>query len=287
MNYSARLARQRGGVQVYEYPIDSHMPPVMLARVGQERLSEQGQIHNFPALWCDRATGVVYVVAMGATIGPGQVDSTDDGVVVFFDPAAFGDEGASPWLTWRSHPLLCLFLHEQHGGLLRLQVPTAGRSSFDATLESMKSELVARDEGYREAVLAHLTLLLTDLARLARDVVGKLRHGGEPLLAEVFKMIDRRYTEPLSLSDVARHVAVSPGYLTTLVRRRTGRTVLDWITERRMGEARRLLTDTRLSIGDVADRVGVPDAAYFTRLFHQAHGASPSNWRNQPAAAAG
>ncbi|MBS9535858.1 helix-turn-helix transcriptional regulator [Mycobacterium sp. M1] len=282
MNYAARMARQRGGVRVYEYPPDPHIPPVVVARVGHDTLSPRGQIHNFPALWFDHGTRAVYIVAMGATIDPGHVESTDDGVAVFFNSDALGDDGASPWLTWRSHPLLWLFLHERAGGLLRLELPEARRPAFKATLDSMKSELKTRAEGFREAVLAHLTLLLTDVARLAHHVGDTRRHHHEPLLDDVFKTIDRRYREPLSLAEVARDVAVSPGYLTTLVRNRTGRTVLEWITERRMGEARRLLTDTRLPIADVADQVGLPDPGYFTRVFRQAHGTSPSSWRSQP-----
>ncbi|MEB3034494.1 helix-turn-helix transcriptional regulator [[Mycobacterium] nativiensis] len=279
---TARLVRQRAGVKVYEYPIDPQTPPVVVARVGQERLSEQGQIHNFPALWCDRATGVVYVVAMGATVSPAGVESTEDGVAVFFDSTAVGADGASPWLTWQSHPLLRLFLHEQDGGLLRLEVPAADRASFFATLDALKSELANRREGYREAVSALLTLLLIFLTRAAGDRAGELRHGDEPLLAEVFATIDRRYNEPLSLREVAREVSVSAGHLTTVVRRRTGRTVLEWITQRRMGEARRLLIDTRLSITEIGERVGLPDAAYFTRQFRQEHGTSPSQWRKCP-----
>ncbi|MDQ2628794.1 MAG: AraC family transcriptional regulator [Actinomycetota bacterium] len=276
---TARLVRQRAGVKVYEYPIDPHMPPVVVATVGQKRLSEYGQIHNFPALWCDRATGIVYVVAMGATVGPGGVESTDDGIAVFFDPVAVGDDGEAPWLTWRSHPLLRVFLHEENGGLLRLVVPAEDRRSFIATLDAMKSELRNRREGYRQAVSALLTLLLIILNRVADTAAGELRHGDEPLLAEVFTKIDRRYAEPLSLREVAREVSVSAGHLTTVVRRRTGRTVLEWITQRRMGEARRLLTDTRLPITEIGQQVGLPDAAYFTRQFRQIHGTTPSKWR--------
>jgi AraC-like DNA-binding protein len=284
MMHSARLACLRGRVRVYEYPVDPSTPPVVLARVGHGVMSDHGQVHNFPALWYARATGVAYVVAMGALISPADVESTDDGIAVFFDPAALGEGGASPWLAWRAHPLLCLFLHERRGGLLRLEVPAERRASFEATVESMRSELAGRRPGHREATLAHLTLLLIDLARLADDVVGELRRSGEPLLAEVFATIDARYHEVLSLGDVAREVAVSPGYLTTMVRRRTGRTVQEWIADRRMGEARRLLTDTHLPIAEIAQRVGLPDPTYFTRLFRRTHKVSPRDWRKQPAA---
>ena len=139
-----------------------------------------------------------------------------------------------------------------------------------------------RQEGYRQAVLAHLTLLLIELARLARDVVADLRRSGEPLLADVFAVIDERHGEPLSLRDVAGEVGMTPGHLTTVVRRRTGRTVQDWIIERRMAEARSLLAETDLSVAEVARRVGVTDAGYFSRLFSRTHGASPRTWRASP-----
>jgi AraC family transcriptional activator of pobA len=67
-----------------------------------------------------------------------------------------------------------------------------------------------------------------------------------------------------------------------VVRRRTGRTVQDWIIERRMAEARSLLAETDLSVAEVARRVGVADAGYFSRLFSRTHGASPRRWRASP-----
>ncbi|EUA52605.1 helix-turn-helix domain protein [Mycobacterium xenopi 3993] len=47
--------------------------------------------------------------------------------------------------------------------------------------------------------------------------------------------------------------------MTTIVRRRTGRTVQEWIIERRMAEARSLLADTDLPVREVARRVGICD----------------------------
>jgi AraC-like DNA-binding protein len=99
------------------------------------------------------------------------------------------------------------------------------------------------------------------------------------MLAAVFDIIERRYGEPLSLREVARAVSMTPGHLTTVVRRRTGRTVQDWIAERRMAQARTLLADTDLPIAEIARRVGVPDSGYFTRRFRRSHGMAPRRWR--------
>jgi AraC-like DNA-binding protein len=78
---------------------------------------------------------------------------------------------------------------------------------------------------------------------------------------------------------VACAVSLSPGHLTTVVRRKTGRTVLQWISERRLAQARRLLVETDLSAEEVGHRVGYSDPTYFVRSFRRAHGTTPLGWR--------
>ena len=278
-----RLARLRGGVPVYEYRADSDTPPVSVMRA--DGIGQRGvHIHEFPIVWYVDTAGLVYVVAPGAAVDPARVLHQDSGVGVFFDPAALDGDGRSPWPSWRAHPLLFPFVHGQSSGLLQLKVPTARQRFWSAAIASIEHELAARQEGYRQAALAQLTLLLIDVARLAGDVVGDLRRSGEPLLAEVFAVIDRHRGDALSLRDVARELGMTPGHLTTVVRRRTGRTVQEWIIERRMAEARGLLADTRLPVGEIARRVGMSDPGYFSRLFRRAHGTSPREWRARSAA---
>jgi len=292
MTEATRVIRHRHGVPVHDYRTDQVTPPISLMRFDEHRTPGQGSphIHEFPALLYIQPAGVVYVVAAGQVVEPATMHEFEattmpdfEGAVgVFFDPATLGDAGRAPWPAWRAHPLLFPFLHQHSGGMLELAVPAMRRPLWDNAIAAIDTELAQRQEGYREAATAHLTLLLIDLARLAADVVGDLRRGGEPLLAEVFDVIDQRHTAPLSLRDVAHAVGMTPGHLTTVVRRRTGRTVQAWITERRMVEARRLLADTDLPVGEIARRVGVPDPGYFTRLFRRNHGLSPRQWRDQP-----
>ena len=278
----SRLVRHQDGVPVYQYLADFDTPPVSVVRPAgpDDFLEHRVHIHDFPVLWY--AAGLVYVVAPGAAVDPAQVAHRNDGVGIFFDPAALDGDGRSPWPAWQAHPLLFPFVHGQSGGLLQLEVPRARRSVWDTAIGAIETELASRPQGYRQAALAHLTLLLVDVARLASDVVDNFRRSGEPLLADVFAVIERRHAEPMSLRDVAREVGMTPGHLTTVVRRRTGRTVQEWIIERRMAEARSLLADTDLSVGEVARRVGMSDPGYFSRQFRRTHGTSPRRWRGSP-----
>jgi YesN/AraC family two-component response regulator len=100
-----------------------------------------------------------------------------------------------------------------------------------------------------------------------------------PRLSEVFEFIEAHYHLQITLTDVAQAAGYSPPYLTTLVQEQTGRTVKQWITERRMVQARHLLTDTAQSIGQIAEAIGFRDASYFIRQFRQIHGVSPQVWR--------
>ncbi|QRY46887.1 helix-turn-helix transcriptional regulator [Mycolicibacterium boenickei] len=280
MSDVSRLVRHRDGVPVYRYWTDRDAPPVSVTRGRRADLPEhRPHIHDFPVLWYVATEGVVYVVSAGEVIDPRPLTTESDGIGVYFDPTALGYDTGSPWPTWQAHPLLFPFIHGKSGGLLQLHIPADRQPLWDSTIRSIEAELTGRCEGYRQATLAHLTLLLIDLARLADDVVSGLRRSGEPLLADVFSAIDRRLSEPLSLRDVADEVGMTAGHLTTLVRRRTGRTVGEWINERRMSRARALLGDTDLSVAEVAARVGMLDPGYFSRQFRRTHGRSPREWR--------
>ncbi|MDP9475336.1 MAG: AraC family transcriptional regulator [Actinomycetota bacterium] len=193
------------------------------------------------------------------------------------DVGGLGD--AEGWLL-EFNPLLYPFVRSSGGEVARFEVPGEDRPEWSRRLRRVASELRARDSGYREAVGAYLTLILVDVARLARDVVAQLRIQEQPALAGVFRFIEDHYAEPISLKDAARAANLSPGYLTTFVRRRTGRTVLEWIQERRMAEARRLLVETDESVERIGARVGYGDPAYFVRRFRSAHKATPASWQN-------
>jgi AraC family transcriptional regulator, transcriptional activator of pobA len=279
-------------------PVPGELPVATwrLAHDWESSGSFEEHTHDFPGLAYFETTGGVlrtgrhawpieagdlFVIAPGDVMG--RIHAADlagsDGWGVFFTADALGPDVPGAHLAWRTHPLLFPFVRGGAIGALRLRVPEPDRPEWTVRIRALHEELAQRRDGYREAALAHLVLLLVGVSRLAVDVVGDLRENQEPLLAEVFEVIERRYPEPLSLRDVAAAVNISPGHLTATVRGQTGRTVQQWITERRMVQARRLLAATALPIGEVGRRVGFPDAGYFARTFGKVHGVSPARWR--------
>src|SRR6266542_4236278 len=84
------------------------------------------------------------------------------------------------------------------GGAQRLHVPPADRAAWSERFALLERELRERRDGYNEAVLAHLTLLLVSVSRLAADVASDLKLKDEPLLATVFEFIEARYHQPIS-----------------------------------------------------------------------------------------
>ncbi|MEH2242774.1 response regulator transcription factor [Nostoc sp.] len=99
-------------------------------------------------------------------------------------------------------------------------------------------------------------------------------------LSKVFDFIEINFHQPIGLCDVALAVGYSPAYLTSQVRRLTGRTVNRWIVDRRMAEVCFLLQKTDQPVDAIAQAVGYQNAVHFFRQFRQYNGTTPQAWRN-------
>jgi AraC family transcriptional activator of pobA len=294
-----RITRRRAdGAPVYAYERLPGLPPVSMLRLAGPRLppGDHAHAHDFLVLlyfehgggglmlggrdWPAEA-GDAFLIAPGEVVAPRDARglARAEAWAAFFPLEVLRLEAPGAFLSWRSHPLLFAFVRPSAAGAQRLRVPPEQRAAWSERFAALDRELRERHDGYGEAAQAYLTLLLVDVSRLAADVVGDLRLHDEPILARVFEFIEARYREPISLRHVARAVGLSPGHLTTLVGRRTGRTVQQWIAERRMAEARRLLVETALTVEAVGAEVGFRDPSYFIKSFRRAHTVTPLQWR--------
>lgn len=85
--------------------------------------------------------------------------------------------------------------------------------------------------------------------------------------------------QSLSLAGAAGHAGLTPSYLSALFRRELGSTFTEYVTEKRLDLARRMLRATDLPAGQVARAAGFRDPHYFSALFKKRAGLSPTAYR--------
>jgi AraC family transcriptional activator of pobA len=255
--------RYRQGIPVYRYDPAPGVPPVHVFGLDAEHLPGGGirHIHEFPVIMTDGDSA--WVLRPGTVIDPATVEHAPGCIAIPFEPSVVDAR------------LLGLMRPDPAGGVVRVNIPPADRDAWRHTVRQIEVEAERRGDGYRDALVAHLTVLLIQLNRLAAASADL----PEAPLQAVFTAIEDGFRGPLALADVAKTVGLTPGYLTTWVRKRTGKTVQEWIIERKLVEARRLLAESDLPVASVARAVGFTDPAYFTRMFTREVGMSPRRWR--------
>ncbi len=91
--------------------------------------------------------------------------------------------------------------------------------------------------------------------------------------------IDAHLDQEISISDLCAEFHVSRTHLYALLSENTTGGIAEYIREKRLANARRLLKNTEIPIVDIAARVGFADYNYFLRVFKQRYGISPKNLR--------
>jgi AraC family transcriptional regulator, transcriptional activator of pobA len=160
-----------------------------------------------------------------------------------------------------------------------LQVPPQDRSDWEYLCVQLYGEIGTQRDLFESAVRGYLSILLVRAKRLATPKPSL--ESQQSVVEDVIAFIDACYADHLSLGAIAAQVAVSPTHLTRLMRENTGWTVVRWLEQRRMLEARGLLLSTDLKVEAVAQAVGYGDASYFVRRFRQIHGLPPRRWRDR------
>jgi AraC family transcriptional regulator len=108
-------------------------------------------------------------------------------------------------------------------------------------------------------------------------------HGGLPQarLRRVLEYMQAHLDCELSLAALAAVAGMSPYYFSRLFKQSTGLSPHQYLLQQRVERAKRLLADARLSITEVAQRVGFASQAHLAMVFHQRVGATPRQYRHQ------
>ncbi|MDO4564989.1 MAG: AraC family transcriptional regulator [Clostridia bacterium] len=100
------------------------------------------------------------------------------------------------------------------------------------------------------------------------------------ILNRAIRFIDKNYAdEGISLNTVAKAVNISANYFSGIFSQEMGLTFVEYVTQKRMELAKRLLRQTSKRSGEIAFEVGYRDPRYFSFLFKKTQGCTPSNYR--------
>jgi len=146
---------------------------------------------------------------------------------------------------------------------------------FDSAETDTLKELAANSQETGEYVqkLLERAILLRD-----RETADKSKLA----LGRALEYIDENYDkDTISLNAVADEIEISPNYFSTMFSQEMGVTFIEYITDKRMKKARKLLRETDLHSAEIALEIGFRDPHYFSFVFKKTMGCTPREFRTK------
>ena len=158
-------------------------------------------------------------------------------------------------------------------------------STFGRLLDSHKIHLLCRQlmdtsstdtmltrsicQSFLNALIGELALNLSELSVINKEKV-----------YSVIEWIKLNATGVKNIKEIASFFGYNPEYLTTLIKKTTGKTLIEHLNDSRIERAEKLLLSHNLSIMEVAYTCGFSDEKYFSRVFKKKNGLSPVRYKN-------
>lgn len=97
---------------------------------------------------------------------------------------------------------------------------------------------------------------------------------------KIKKYIEENFREEnLSLGEIAKIFNMSPNYICRIFKERTGSTLINYISSLKILQAKKLLVETDMKIGEISSELGYSSQYYFSMGFKKATGYSPKEYR--------
>ena len=224
---------------------------------------------------------IVFVPGGSLHVGYSQSDEAVAMDCVVFNAALFHE-----WLNDSVHvQLLARYMEGKDNFPLLLSASDQYARELQNELDIIICELTTKLAGYQLIVKAKLYAWLVKLARLNSKSLST--QGQEPYFAnrdrfkQLIDWVKLHYTEKPTVKQAASMVGLDPFYFCKQFKKLTGRTFIEYVNVYRMTEAERMLKYSEATVGEIANRVGCDNAAYFTKLYKQYMGMTPSEARKQ------
>lgn len=150
-------------------------------------------------------------------------------------------------------------------------------SSQEQFLQTVGAERIHEMVTDPETMETYVCALLREALRIRDE---KQQTQGKKVLQTALDYIEENYAQTtLNLNEVAQAIGMSPNYFSGMFSQEMQMTFVEYVTNKRMEQARRLLRESDQSSAQIASAVGYKDAHYFSFVFKKTVGMSPREWR--------
>jgi len=149
--------------------------------------------------------------------------------------------------------------------------------------QGIKREFTRADEGHQQMMEWLVRAVLMTIQRQAdhRRLLSTPKSSNVQVIDRFKKLVEEHYQNQWSVQEYASALGVSVSTLNRLCHQHFGATVKAVLQQRLLVEAKRHLIYTAESLEQTAYNLGFKDPAYFSRMFKQLEGITPSDYRKQ------
>nr|WP_315028679.1 AraC family transcriptional regulator [uncultured Chryseobacterium sp.] len=216
--------------------------------------------------------GTLMVVLPGSMMEPIEVSENLHIDTIFFDPDFIsGDAPSNNYMFFQEiRQIPCIGLDDEAFEIFRQHHTSISRHYY-------------REESRSRADILQF-LLLALFAEIkdvynAHDEQGQKHTRATELTAVFFDLLYHYHKEERSVFFYAQKMHLTSKYLTTTIRKQTGKSILIWINEAVIAQAKSLLKTTNLSVMEITDVLNFAESSLFCRFFKRHTGMTPSVYR--------
>ncbi|CAM4063714.1 AraC family transcriptional regulator [Paenibacillus alkaliterrae] len=197
---------------------------------------------------------------------------------------------ASLFNEWVHDPVHAQFVAPYLEG--RLHFPVKPSEQDDAALslypllDEVVAELVAKPPAYQLIVKSKLHSFFTLMSRTfmpgqLADRPSESYSANRDRFKQLIQLVETNFSEKITIEQAAKQVSLNPYHFCKLFKKLTGRTFVEYVNVTRMNEAERLLRESNDTITEISAKVGCDNPNYFTKLYKQYKGLTPSGARKK------
>lgn len=147
---------------------------------------------------------------------------------------------------------------------------------LDVVLQRISGELRNEDRQEKIGSLVQRTL---DVRAEKGEGDPAAVDSNEQRVRAIREYIEEHIHEKITMKMLADHMHMNEQHLMRVFKKETGQSVVDYVTQRRVAIASRMLKETNYSINFIANCVGSENYSYFTKVFKKQTGYTPSEYR--------